>query len=338
MELRTSRFAASGYCGRSTSHGRTILQGRSREAQARRRRRIPRRGHPGDHQGAARIRRVLRRGLSGRADLAPDGRARRRQRDPGRARRPFREQRQRGDRRGDARGLGELSAARRGDVQVDRRRQCGVRCAVESRLRRRHRRRAGHHRRGLRRRLLDHAGARASVRDEIADLAARSAPEPAVHRQRGEEGLRAVGGHQHAGDARGAHPRLPRARPLRGERQCAAVLHAARRDGEPAPADRPHRAAARELPAREGEDREALAGRGEVHRGQQAQRVLRRRPHRHRHRDAGRDVQHHAARAGARRPRRRARPFARAALRDERHLSADRPRAHPLRAKASAPS
>ena len=69
----------------------------------------------------------------------------------------------------------------------------------------------------------------------------------------------------------------------------------------PRRADRPHRAAARELPAREGEDREALAGRGEVHRGQQAQRVLRRRPDRHRHRDAGRDVQHHAARARARR-------------------------------------
>ena len=101
----------------------------------------------------------------------------------------------------------------------------------------------------------------------------------------------------------------------------------------PRRADRPHRAAARELPAREGEDREALAGRGEVHRGQQAQRVLRRRPDRHRHRDAGRHVQHHAARAGAGRPRRRARPFARAALRDERHLSADRPRADPLRAR-----
>ena len=247
-------------------------------------------------------------------------------------RRPFREQRERGDRRRDARGLGELSAARRGDVQIGRRRQCRVRRALEPRVRRRHRRRAGHHRRGLRRRLLDHAGARASVRDEIADLAARPAPEPALHRQRGEEGLRAVRGHQHAGDARGAHPRLPRARPLRDERQCAADLHAARRDGEPAPPDRPHRAAARELPAREGEDREALAGRGEVHRGQQAQRVLRRRPDRHRHRDAGRHVQHHAARAGACRPRRLARPFARAALRDERDLSADRPRAHPLRA------
>ena len=31
------------------------------------------------------------------------------------------------------------------------------------------------------------------LRDEVADLAARSAPEPAVDRQRGEEGLRALG-------------------------------------------------------------------------------------------------------------------------------------------------
>ena len=52
----------------------------------------------------------------------------------------------------------------------------------------------------------------------------------------------------------------------------------------PRRAGRPHRAAAGELPAREGEDREALARRGEVHRGQQAQRVLRRRSDRHRHR------------------------------------------------------
>ena len=97
------------------------------------------------------------------------------------------------------------------------RRQCRVRRALEPRVGRRHRRRTGHHRRGLWRRLLDHAGARASVRDEVADLAARPAPEPALHRQRGEEGLRAVRGDQHAGDARSAHPRLPRARPLRDE-------------------------------------------------------------------------------------------------------------------------
>ena len=55
------------------------------------------------------------------------------------------------------------------------------------------------------------------------------------HRQRGEEGLRALGGHQHAGDAEvriracHVHGRFV----SRGQR--AAVLHAARRDGEPAP-------------------------------------------------------------------------------------------------------
>ncbi len=44
----------------------------------------------------------------------------------------------------------------------------------------RHRRRAGHRRRGLRRRLLDHAGAQPRLRDEIADLAARPAAQPAL--------------------------------------------------------------------------------------------------------------------------------------------------------------
>ena len=74
----------------------------------------------------------------------------------------FENSRQRGDRRRDARGLGELSAARRGDLQVHRRHQRRLRRARQPRLGRRHRRRAGDHRRGLRRRLLDHAGARAT--------------------------------------------------------------------------------------------------------------------------------------------------------------------------------
>ena len=52
------------------------------------------------------------------------------------------------------------------------------------------------------------------LRDEIADLAAGPAPEPALHRRGREEGLRALGGQQHAGDAAGAHPRLPRARTI----------------------------------------------------------------------------------------------------------------------------
>jgi indolepyruvate ferredoxin oxidoreductase alpha subunit len=49
-----------------------------------------------------------------------------------------------------------------------------------------------------------------------------------------KKGFELSGGDQHAGDARSAHPRLPRARPFRDERQRAAVLHLARRDGEPA--------------------------------------------------------------------------------------------------------
>ena len=62
------------------------------------------------------------------------------------------------------------------------RHQCRLRRARQPGLQRRHRRRADHRRRGLRRRLLDHAGAQPRLRDEIADLAARPAPEPAVDR------------------------------------------------------------------------------------------------------------------------------------------------------------
>ena len=90
---------------------------------------------------------------------------------------------------------------------------------VQSRLRRRPRRRADRHRRGLRRRRLDHPGAHARVRDEVADLAARPAPGPSDHREHGREGLRALRGIEHAGVPRAAHPRLPRARRVRGEGQ-----------------------------------------------------------------------------------------------------------------------
>ena len=48
----------------------------------------------------------------------------------------------------------------------------------------------------------------------------------------GGEGLRAVGGVQHAGDAGAAHPRLPRLRQLHRARQRAAGLHAQGRAGE----------------------------------------------------------------------------------------------------------
>ena len=119
-------------------------------------------GYVGGYQGAP---------ISHLMDVLSDA-----QRDPGRTRRPFRDV-----------GVSEATAAamlaasvkypdpRRGDVEVDRRHQCRLRRALQPGLRRGHRRRAHHHRRGLRRRLLDHAGAQPRLRHEIADLAARSA-------------------------------------------------------------------------------------------------------------------------------------------------------------------
>ncbi len=90
--------------------------------------------------------------------------------------------------------------------------------AGQPRLGRGHRRRADHRGRGLRRRLLDHAGAQPRLRDEEPDLAARPAPEPAVDRQGGGRRVRAVRGVEHAGHAAGAHPLLPRPRRVRGAR------------------------------------------------------------------------------------------------------------------------
>src|SRR5580693_4948113 len=49
---------------------------------------------------------------------------------------------------------------------------------------------------------------------EGADLVARPAAQPAQHREHGGEGVRTFGSIQHAGDAGGAHSRLPRPRPL----------------------------------------------------------------------------------------------------------------------------
>ena len=146
-----------------------------------------------------------------------------------------------------------------------RRHQRRIRCAGQPRLRRREGRRAHHRRRGLRRRLLHHAGAQPRFCDEVADLAARSAPEPREDRAVRARRLRAVGSLQHAGDAGGAHPLLPRAWPLHGARQPASEDEPRRGAGEPAARPEPHRAAASLLSPREGEDREALASGGEVH-------------------------------------------------------------------------
>ena len=90
-----------------------------------------------------------------------------------------------------------------------------------------------------------------------------------------EDGVRTVGSLQHAGDARGAHPRLPCPRPVHRQGQQAARLHPARGAGEPVRDVGRIVLPPAVLPAREGEDREALAGRGRLHQGAQAQRALR---------------------------------------------------------------
>ena len=169
-----------------------------------------------------RMRRRLCRRLSGRADQPSDGRARRRAGHSGRARRAFRGERLGSDGDRHAGGLGALPDPRRRDLQVDRRHQCRLRRARQSRLGRRHRRRADHRRRGLWRRLLDHAGAQPRLRHEEPGLAARPAPQPAVDRQGGRGRLRAVRSVEHAGHAAGAHPLLPCARPFHGQGQQAA--------------------------------------------------------------------------------------------------------------------
>ena len=232
----------------------------------RRRTGVPRRGHPRGHQGAAAVRRRLCRRLPGRADLASHGRAVRCAGAAEGARHPLRSQRLGGRRRRDARRVGQLSDPRRGDLEIHRRHQRRLGCAGERRVRRRHRRRAGDHRRGLRRRLLDHAGALARLRDEVADVAARSAAEPGEHRGHGGARLRAVGGVEHAGHAGAAHPRVSRVRIVHRRRQPQAVVHGAGCARQSGARRESHRAAAGELSARAGEDQSALAGGGGVHR------------------------------------------------------------------------
>ena len=272
----------------------------------------------------------LCRRLPGLADLAPDGRAGRCAGHPGRDGRALRDQRQRGDRRGHAGGVGQLPAARRGDLQVHGGHQRGVGRAGQSGVGRRHRRRAGHRRRGLRRWLQHHAGAQPRLRDEVADVAARPAAEPAVDRQGCRRRLRAVRGQPHAGDAAAAHPRLPRARPLRRQGQPQAALLAGRGRQCAEARYAAHRAAAGQLRARAGKGAAALAGRGALHRRARSERVLRGRQRRCRRDRAGRPLQLDAARDGTPRPGRCLWPAARAAVRDERRLPADRQRAEAL--------
>ncbi len=190
----------------------------------------------------------------------------------------------RGDGGRHAGGLGALSDPGRRGMEVDRRHQCRVGCHRQPRLGRRNRRRPHDRRRGLWRRLLDHAGAQPCLRDEEPGLAPRSAPQPAGHREGGRGRVRAVRGLQHARHARSAHPLLPHARTLHGQGQYAPRDDGEGGAGEPAPRHQPHRPAARLLPPRAREDREALAGRGSVHPRARTERDVRasRGPHRHR--------------------------------------------------------
>src|ERR1051326_3187053 len=201
-----------------TSHG-TLVQEGSRRAAAWRRRGVSRRRHFGRHQGAAAIGRELRRRLSGRAGVASARRHGRCRGFIGRARRTRRDLHQRGRGRGHAGRLDQLSAARRGDLEVDRRHQCGGRCAVEPRLARRRRWHPDRARRGLRRRRQRHTGALLRLRDEVVDLAARSAARFADHRPYGRTGIRSLRSQPRASDARSAGARLPSDRRIRRQGQ-----------------------------------------------------------------------------------------------------------------------
>ena len=229
---------------------------------------------------------------------------------PGRARHPFRELGQRGDRGGDARRLGQLSAARRGDVQGAGRRQRRVRRARQPRLGRRDRRRA----RSSSARTT--AKARRSCRSARHAFAMKSQiwlldPRPNLpsivaavkHGFALSEAshtpvmlmLRIRACHVHGRFVAGDN-RTPASRPR---------TRSPRRAATP-----PHRAAAGDLRARAGKDRRALAGGAALHRGAPAQRGVRgrgrlRRP---RHRRPGRQLQRAGARARAARPGRRLRP------------------------------
>ena len=187
---------------------------------------------------------------------------------------------------------------------------------------RRHRRRPDHCRRRLRRRLQHHAGTLPRVCHEVADVAARPAAQPALHRARGGAGVRSLGGQQYSRDAGAAHPRVPRARPVPREEQRPPAVHPQGRHGEPGARREPHRAAALQLSARAGKDREALARGAGVHPQARAQRAFRRGRTGLRHHPPGRHVQHHGAGARTARPLRRFRQHRGAALRPERHLSA----------------
>ena len=164
----------------------------------------------------------LCRRLPGRAGVAPARRPGRRRGHHRRPRRASRDLHQRGLRRRHARRLHQLPAARRGDLEIDRRHQRRGRRAVEPRLARRRRRRDDHPGRGLRRGRERDPGALVCLCDEVVDVAARSAPRPSHHRAHGRGRLRALGGEPCARDDGAAHPRLSRHRRVQDQGQSAA--------------------------------------------------------------------------------------------------------------------
>ena len=273
------------------------LKGPSKRSPAiahRRGRRVPRRGHPRGHQGPAAVRRGLCGRLPGFAHLAPDGRwptptrSCRNSAHFGPALRkppPPPRWRPRSCIRSVAPSPGNPRSAPR---RLGRAGQPGIR--------RRHRRRAGDRGRGLRRRLVHHAGTLARVRHEIADLAAGPAPQSGKHGQGVEDGfslseasktpvmlqLRIRGCHVHGRFI---------------ARKTSAPPSAWRRRWKARRAT-PAASCCRPRPSCTSRKRSGpLARRHPLYQGTQAQRAFRRRPVRHRPDPAGRPAQRRVIRA-----------------------------------------
>ena len=188
---------------------------------------LPRRRHSRHHQGAAAIRRRLCRRLSGRADLASDGRAGRRRRTCSAELGVHFE-----TSASEAAAAAMLSASVmypiRGAVTWKSTAGTNVASDALSNLA------SGGVTGGALIIIGEDYGEGSSIMQERSHAFAMKsqiwlldpAPQPRIHRQGGRGRLRAVGGVQHAGDARGAHPRLPRAWPVRRQGQQAPGIHA----------------------------------------------------------------------------------------------------------------
>ena len=242
------------------NHG-TIIQGRSRAAQARRRRDIPRRGHPRRDQGAAAVGRVLRRRLPGRAGVAHDGRAERRARH---------------------RSTSWASTSRPTRPKPARRRCSAPRSTIRCAARSTWKSTVGTNvasdalsnlaSAGVKGGALivigeDYGEGASIIQERTHAFAMKSQiwlldPRPNLPTivQHGREGLRAVRGIEHAGVPRAAHPRLPRARQLRGARTTAAARLAQARCWK-TPTSTSAASACRRRPTRRKSTRSRCAGR-----------------------------------------------------------------------------